>query len=694
MHSTGGARYGISAVHRQQAMDQGMQVATSVLRRHGAQSTCGAASALFLANGALYRTQRVRELGLASIRATLSEIVEAVGVALLLITEIPQPSTPVAHSAESLISAVGTLIPPSCIYHDIEAACWLLAALFRALEVVSPSTGTTTVVHPAASVIAGPLAAMYPTMRAMTLNLLQEYPKPGEGSCARLCLESLYGVFRAVDALQPGEKHSCSSDIAAAATALAAGGMIEGILRSGTLTPERMSPYSPLIIALDDLVQRFAGEISRSFLGIASGVAIAHAFAARCTVPRPTPNTVLCLVNSLSETMLELDPVRGMRVDHAAVLQYASMATAAAIGHMSMVGHSVSHVRETALERLQESARSVHKAYRQFYPSKNAREIAPNDLARLHATLAKLFTFIFEVLGAFQSTSRSCLGSAAITANPAALLAIAADLQFCRNSTPAYASVLKSALESLPYYPADALDLATKCLPHYSDFLNHTEADEGMPTWLVDNVLASKVQLLFTALSSCAHALSIDVCLDVLAPGAFLYVRHPHAATATAAHRLLWSLFSTLPPEKAQQIAPYYVVRCLEGGLGGSDAGSTPQLQLLSQGLATIVQVLPWTSAVPFLCLDRILRRCEESFNEEALNNDMAKVLFEIVARQLVTVHYAVVPRLTDTLGEFLKRVPGQLRPYYYEILGAVVTGTEDCVRRPGLASWFQRLPR
>ena len=92
-----------------------------------------------------------------------------------------------------------------------------------------------------------------------------------------------------------------------------------------------------------------------------------------------------------------------------------------------------------------------------------------------------------------------------------------------------------------------------------------------------------------------------------LAPLAFLYLLHPHAPTATAAHQLFCALLVALLPEaRREPLAAYYVQRCLEGC-----PGPTP-LPQFGQGLATVLHALPVGSPVPLLCLERVLDRCQQ----------------------------------------------------------------------------------
>jgi hypothetical protein len=92
-----------------------------------------------------------------------------------------------------------------------------------------------------------------------------------------------------------------------------------------------------------------------------------------------------------------------------------------------------------------------------------------------------------------------------------------------------------------------------------------------------------------------------------LAPLAFLYLLHPHAPAATAAHQLFCALLVALLPEaRREPLAAYFVQRSLEGCPGPT---ALPQL---GQGLATVLQALPVGSPVALLCLEQVLDRCQQ----------------------------------------------------------------------------------
>lgn len=69
---------------------------------------------------------------------------------------------------------------------------------------------------------------------------------------------------------------------------------------------------------------------------------------------------------------------------------------------------------------------------------------------------------------------------------------------------------------------------------------------------------------------SAAGAATLAMCLqaaleECLAPLALLYLLHPHAPAAAAAHQLCCALLVAAPEELREPLAAYYVRRCLEG---------------------------------------------------------------------------------------------------------------------------------
>ncbi|GAB4816684.1 hypothetical protein N2152v2_003730 [Parachlorella kessleri] len=233
----------------------------------------------------------------------------------------------------------------------------------------------------------------------------------------------------------------------------------------------------------------------------------------------------------------------------------------------------------------------------------------------------------------------------------AALLGVFADLQFCRVALPAYAVLLKDTLAAATSDGA-AADALVARLPCYTELSAACNAQQDMPAWLADPVLAAKVQFLMSALAPCCHLLPQPLLEERLAPLALLYLLHPHAPTSAAAHQLFAALLLPLPPAHHERLAPFYIDRALEG----CSPGGATALDPLRAGLASMLQGLPAASPVGLYCMSRLLDKCGEL--EAAGSREswqLLKELFGMAAGLLLSVDRALLEPAMSLLGGYVE---------------------------------------
>lgn len=395
------------------------------------------------------------------------------------------------------LSASGVFAALPALAANSDAGCWLFTSLLHCIECLAPAPPYLAI---------GALSAFYPGIRSFAVAMLSPagrfQPQPPNGNLPQL-LQDLYGTLRAV--LGGGGCLAVQS-----AAALAAGGLLEGLVRAGS----GVSSLQPLLQGTAQLIHTAAG-CNDSLVQAACALAIAQSHQA-CRLPHASPATTTCLVSALFGTVLTADVLACSAVAQgggaqgtAEILQYAQCGLvqqagalcAAATWHVSTAGLNYAALGEV-LNIMMASARRVHEQYKQYTVLQPP---TPElDLRPLGTVMAKLFAAHMELLAAVSALpGRQQITHAALWG---AVLRIAGDLQFCRTATPLYAQLLKSAMQALPHLPALAVEVA-EALPLVAALEAPSPGHGGTATWLIDGVSAAKVQLIFAALTPCCGAL-------------------------------------------------------------------------------------------------------------------------------------------------------------------------------------------
>ena len=705
------------------SLTEAIVIARRILTALGPSSLNGSAAVLFLGNAA----------GALRSRDAILDISEAIGSSLL---NFSHSGLPLALPAvQNLISGCTALLPVTSLHPD--AACWIFTALLETLNTLNMHTApdNSNIVE-----IALQLEVLYSSMTGATLAMTAADQRNANAQiictpAGHGCLEQLYGLLRVI-LLPLGSKISAEwslprdrihgERIKRAAASRAAGGILEGLLHGAG---RRRAALQPLINSLAELM--LCSTNNDDVLGqTCSGLSFAQVLTA-CRMPMPTPRSAFCCIVALFEAALDIQPLISLIITKPGSGQDVA-ATSAALAQQAQHGFSkhaamllsaatmqLAEVRlrpddlSAILDVLQRSAMKVHQQYRQYILRDWSQHAAGVDHRPLQTILFLNFTASMEILAALSVNKTRNIGNMG-GVPPSAVLSIAAELQFCRTASSHYAPLLKTALQVLPVEPSSAADVATH-FPPYSELEARSPVYGNAPVWLVDGLSAAKTQLLFTALAPCCGALPEDVVLNTLAPLAFLYLLHPHQGTVGAAHQMLWAVMAT-QPQHAQQLIPYYVTRCLENipgelttsanssngsrgngsapdsALSSSQSGLNQQLQNLSQGLSTAFAALPVGSPVAVLCVERLLGKCRELSAAGSCWDDSCIGLYEIAVQQLLTVDYSMTNVLSRSIEQLIVESPKRLQPRFCEVAAAVVSGTEDYVRKPNLAAWYQQL--
>lgn len=680
--------------------------ATRILRDVGPSSPSGAAAVFLLGSAA----------GALRSQDSVLDIAETIGNALLHRSHLNRPL--VLDNIENLVNGCAAMIP--ALSFQPEAACWIFTALLDMLSTLDVNVKANTSL---VGDLAARLASFYPAMRASTVALAvadqRAAPQAAVLPAGQRCLEGIYGVLRVLLLpLSSRIKDNTVDDldlrkngVVIAAAALAAGGILDGLISGAG---RRRAALQPLIYATSELLVCAANV--GDFLGqICTGLAVAQVFTA-CRLPPPTPRTLHCCLVALFNAALDIQPFTSVVVQgaHDVAATNAALAQQAQHGfsqHASLLASTalsqLAEVRldpkdlSAILEIVQNAARRIHQQYRQYVLYDWSQHAAGVDHRPLQAVLERCFVGSMEVLAAASVNKTRVIGNMG-GISPSIVLCVAAELQFCRATSPHYAPLLKAALQTLPLDLSSAAQV-TACLPPYASLESRSSAHGNAPVWLVDGVSAAKVQLLFAALVPCCAVLPKDTCFNILAPLGFLYLLHPHQGTAGAAHQLLWALMSS-QPQNAQQLVPYYVTRCLEGIPGDSAAPNpngppssapntlTQRLQNLSQGLSTAFSVLPTGSPVAVLCVERVLGKGRELSAAGSCWDDACIALYQVAAQQLLTADYSLTVALSRVIEQLILESPQRLQSKLCEGAAAIVSGTENYVIKPKLAAWYQQL--
>ena len=697
------------------------------------------------------------------------EIAEAVGNLLLHFPSQQQQHNFSAFDSISLLISGSVTLLPALVYHP-DAACWVFTAMLHALETLPVHVKNTTTSSNTDRVLRI-LVQIQPAVRTATVSLAsaaaaaprqpQTRTAPRTISSGYQCLEGMYGVLRAVllpfhplrnnipanDTMQK-EDDECRNLNVVAGAALAAGGLLQGLVRNApppsTAMMHRTSLQS-LIEATSELLL-CAANVDDVTVRAATALALGQCYHS-CRLPKPTPATLSCCISGLFDTLLDIQPLL-RALNDSSKISAAAASAALAQQAASQQQHQQRHIsqlmsvvmaqlaellqslcaeeRTKMLESIRTAAFRTHQQYRQYILHDWTPFTSSIDHLPLQSALETLFSTSIDLVSAFHrhhhhhhhQSGGSTYAAAAV---PAALvLSIAADLQFCRTNTPHYAPLLKTALLELPLLPHcittssynNSVNLAD-CCPLYTALQSPLPAHGNVPAWLIDSLSAAKMQLLFTALAPCCAQLPEEVCLNRVTPLAMLYLLHPHDATSSAAHRFLWSLMA-VQPQYAHQLAPFYTTRCLEGvvvvGVLPHDETSgrtfdssnnvviqrdgsvnVVMVENLSQGLSTALAAMSAASPVAVLCVKCVLGKCRELAVAGPCWDDACLVIFKVALQQVLTVHYALVGDVVELIEEFICEAPERLKAQLCGEILSVIVSTEDCVRKPVLTSWYQR---
>jgi len=747
-HSPGASNMTTS---QQQTLVAAVNFAIKTLQATSVSQLCGAAAVLLLGSAA-------GALLAGSFRTLIEEIAEIVGTALLSSQTMQlehRNQLKAPQVIEFLISGAAALLP--ALTYNADAACWIFTVLLSYLGTVTFHEN---------SRLAMSLAGLYPAMRTATTAIATaadkslQHQQQQQQQQQWIGLNSLYGALRAVllpnnrfSSVPPAIKietdefdGSASNLPLVAAATLATGGMFESLARYHQQRP--LPTLIPLIEALEELLQHSAATLNSTIATtttlnknnlniqhIATGLTVAQTYNA-CRLPRPSPATLQCCVGTLLDTVFDIKPLLDVlkySSDTASVEQlsaalaqqaqqgwnnYALPLQSTAVAQLSQVRLSPEEFGNM-IDIIKRAARRIHEQYRQYILQFWTRTRAQVDYRPLQTFLEKTFVAFMELLVAATMncnlSSSSKFGQSTLPAST--VLCILADLQFCRvNNSPHYSRMLKDTLQTLPQelsFPSSTAGASAAnsdvmhCLPAYKNLEVLIPAHGNAPAWLVDALSASKVQLLFTALTPCCRSLPEELALDILAPLAFLYLLHPHPGTSSAAHTVLWALMGTRA-QHAEQLAPYYVTRCLEKlPLSSPHASSSSaatvstgtvapellqHLQHFSQGLATALATILPGSPLGLLCVERVLNKASEMAVAGGCWDDLFLAVFNVATQQLLTVDYTLIDAIAQQIQGGIMNGPARLRGRLSEGVLAMIIGTEDSVRKPRLATWYQDL--
>jgi hypothetical protein len=178
--------------------------------------------------------------------------------------------------------------------------------------------------------------------------------------------------------------------------------------------------------------------------------------------------------------------------------------------------------------------------------------------------------------------------------------------------------------------------------------------------------------------------------LERAVPLAFLYMLHPHRPVSIAAQEVIKSTISTVPIDTSEQLAAYFITRCLEGYPTIIDA------QQISQGLDHVLRVLPSTSAVSLNCLEDVLSWClgmYDSARPSTRGIEEADKLFTAAAVQIMAIPYPLLSQTTALFEQFVRKMEFlSVEGKAMSVILAVISNSDDCVRKPELAAWYQKL--
>lgn len=325
-------------------------------------------------------------------------------------------------------------------------------------------------------------------------------------------------------------------------------------------------------------------------------------------------------------------------------------------------------------------------------------QISQRSLSVVHGRLQLLFNLVFKVLDGMVEAGN---GEEMVNPLPGQVLDIAARLQFCRPTnppSPSYSRVLKVMLMGLARDAGSTLFLIESSFPanDFYDELLTEYTESGQPVWYSDTVVASQVQFLMMALEPCignstACKESKAAFMDSVLPVALLYTQHFHPPTSQSAHRLIWALLQNFESHfestvEVGNLSEFYIHRCLEACWLSWNAHSA---SMLAQGLSTLVRSIgrvvgPSKGTVPIAirCIDQVIA----ASREPRVPPGNREQLFSIAVAQLAWVHYG----LMDLLCRRFEKYNTANDPSLWQLIGQVVVGMDNCVRKPRLIAWYR----
>lgn len=403
------------------------------------------------------------------------------------------------------------------------AACRLLSALLQWLGDWAPAeTGCLAV---------DCLAPAYGMMRgAATAVLGRTQPAAAVSGLLRPAYAVLKSAATAVADNAGGQVLQQPVVTQASVATLAAGGLVEALLRSAAGFPEAAALAAEAEACIVETCSAAAAAESlaeSALLRDACSLAAAQLVGA---VRRPallaSPGIVRCQAQSLLHSALSLAPLC-----HAAEVQLppsqasqlvqrqlgcglVQHAGGMASGLSAQLGQMDAGMLQWVVQQVQAAARQAHQHYRGYSLVPPQGWLAAIDAAAVRLLLDKLFLTCLVLLvaaleaGPVPSAANAAPAATAGRAQRAGAAAVVlADLQFCRLSfPPQYAVLLKAALAELPDNPAAAASLAA-CLPCYAELAGPCATRGRQAAWLVDGAAAAKVQFVMSVLTSCCPVL-------------------------------------------------------------------------------------------------------------------------------------------------------------------------------------------
>lgn len=263
-------------------------------------------------------------------------------------------------------------------------------------------------------------------------------------------------------------------------------------------------------------------------------------------------------------------------------------------------------------------------------------------------------------------------------------LSILSFLQLSRKQSAQYVELVKQSVEALAAdnTAEDTLSFIRDSLPRYQDTRKKHD-------WLSDGGLAARAQFCLLVLAPLLPSAllgqgggGIEVVLNTIMPVAFLFLRHPHKPTASAALHFITEAITLLPVDKAEMLGPYFVKQCLSEDESGG--GKSVPIDLVVEGLGALLKKLG-SSPTSFLCLKRVASRGAQLSQSDAARRRGIE-LFAAAAFQLNTVHLGLLDAVKELFEEEIAiDKERHLIPVLYECVNRL----DDATRKTELVAWY-----